>query len=85
MAIGTNGYLTKCRQCSEQIYVKLDFDDKWRPYKSWVDEQVDEGVWELHECSERAAVRHSIPVPAPRNVAPTNPPPVPTFDDDIPF
>jgi hypothetical protein len=77
------GYLKTCQKCAETIYLKLDFDGTWRPYKSWVDEQVDEGVWELHECSEREAVRHTIP--ATRIVTRPNPLPVPTFDDDIPF
>ena len=85
MPTGTTGYLTQCRRCADQIYVKLDFDCKWRPYKSWKDEHIEEGVWELHECSGRAAVRHSISAPASRIVTPTNLSTIPTFDDDIPF
>ena len=50
-ATNRSGYLKRrCTSCGETIYLKKDRDNVWRPYKSWVDGQVEVGEWKLHEC-----------------------------------
>jgi hypothetical protein len=46
----SRGYLKRCRQCSQLIYIKLDNDGTWRPYESWAAGNVEEDEWRLHEC-----------------------------------
>lgn len=45
-----NGYPKRCQDCGERIYVKHDYDGKWRPYESFIDGKVEEGEWRLHDC-----------------------------------
>ena len=47
----SEGYLKRCRHCGSLIYVKRDYDGKWRPYESWAAGNVDENEWRLHDCS----------------------------------
>jgi len=48
---GGSGYLKRCRDCGERIYVKRDWDGQWRPYESYIDGKVEEGEWRLHDCT----------------------------------
>lgn len=48
---GGNGYLKRCKDCGERIYIKRDYDGEWRPYESYLDGKVDEGEWRLHDCT----------------------------------
>ena len=48
---GRAGYLKRCRNCGSLIYLKRDYDDKWRPYESWAAGNVGENEWRRHDCS----------------------------------
>lgn len=48
----TGGYLKKCCDCGKSIYMKEDFDSRWRPYESWIDGACDEGEWIRHQCND---------------------------------
>lgn len=45
------GYLKRCRDCGERIYLKPDYDGEWRPYESYIDGKVEQGEWRLHDCT----------------------------------
>lgn len=45
------GYLKRCNECGERIYLKQDYDGQWRPYESHLDGKVEEGEWVLHDCT----------------------------------
>ncbi len=47
---GSRGYLRRCRSCANLIYLKRDYDGRWRPYESWAAGNVDEDEWQLHNC-----------------------------------
>jgi hypothetical protein len=47
----SNGYLKKCRDCGRVIYLCQNSDGVWRPFASWIEGDVAEGEWVLHECS----------------------------------
>jgi hypothetical protein len=49
--VGGSGYLKRCRDCGERIYIKRDYDGEWRPYESYIDGKVEEGEWRLHDCT----------------------------------
>lgn len=49
----SNGYLKRCSNCGETIYLLQGFDGKWRPYESWVAGNAHEGQWILHRCGEK--------------------------------
>ncbi len=50
---GSMGYLKRCSDCGETIYLWRGFDGKWRPYESWIAGNAPEGEWILHRCGER--------------------------------
>lgn len=57
------GYLKRhCVRCGRKIYLKQDGDGIWRPYKSWVAGDVDEGTWELHQCGVASSSAEQSPV-----------------------
>jgi hypothetical protein len=45
-----DGYLKRCVSCGQPIYMKQDYDGRWRPYESWAAGNAEEGEWLLHEC-----------------------------------
>lgn len=47
----SSGYLKECKFCGELIYLKLDYDDLWRPYESWKAGNAREGDWDIHSCA----------------------------------
>lgn len=49
----SSGFLRKCDRCGTMIYMKPDFDGRWKPYESWFDGAVQEGEWVRHMCSRR--------------------------------
>lgn len=50
-----SGYLKSCCHCGNQIYMKHDHDDRWRPYRSWLNGDCDEGEWIIHSCAGQQA------------------------------
>lgn len=44
------GRVKRCRACGQPIYLKRDWDGIWRPYESWLGQQVDRGEWRRHNC-----------------------------------
>lgn len=44
------GYLKRCRDCGQRIYVKCDYDGVWRPYESYIEGNVEPREWVLHDC-----------------------------------
>ncbi len=46
----SRGYLKRCSDCRDTIYLWRGFDGKWRPYESWVAGNASEGEWILHRC-----------------------------------
>ena len=46
----SSGYLRKCRDCGQIIYIKFDADGQWRPYASWIAGDAAVGEWILHKC-----------------------------------
>jgi len=47
----SSGFLRECIYCQATIYLKQDFDGRWRPYESWAEGKVEEGTWVLHTCN----------------------------------
>lgn len=54
---GPTGYLKRCFNCGETIYLWQGPDGKWRPYESWVAGNAHEGEWILHGCVQRRLPR----------------------------